>query len=62
MPLNTRGREDEVADSAMVLFDSGMMPGECRRPAGKSGKNGSFYCSGPLQRPGDPETDALIDE
>src|ERR1035441_9800254 len=50
MPLKTRGWEGVFADSAILLFDSEMMPGECRRPSGKSGKNGSFHCSGPLQR------------
>jgi len=49
MPLKTRGREEDVAVSAILLIDSGMMPGECRRPPGKSEKTAhsivAVYCS-----------------
>jgi hypothetical protein len=31
IPLKTRGRENEIADSGILLIDSGVMQKECSR-------------------------------
>jgi hypothetical protein len=45
MPLKTRGRNIEIADSGILLIDSELQQ-ENAAAQGKSFDNGSFHCSG----------------
>jgi hypothetical protein len=52
MPLKTRGRDIEIADSGILLIDSELHQ-ENAAALGKSFDNGSFHCSGSRAH-GDP--------